>query len=67
MARRGRGCGCALAVLVIFLGGLGFIGYKFVLPWWKKKPPPPSGGALQVHVLNVGQGDSILIISPEGG
>ena len=28
--------------------------------------PPPSGGELQVHVLDVGQGDSILIISPSG-
>jgi beta-lactamase superfamily II metal-dependent hydrolase len=54
-----------VAVLVVFLGAAGFIGYKFVLPWWQKKPPPPSGKELQVHVLDVGQGDSILIISPE--
>jgi beta-lactamase superfamily II metal-dependent hydrolase len=66
VARTKGGCGCAIAVLVVFLGALGFIGYKFVLPWWKKQPPPASGKELSVHVLDVGQGDSILIMSPEG-
>jgi beta-lactamase superfamily II metal-dependent hydrolase len=55
-----------LAVLAVFVAALGFVGYKYVLPWWQKKPPPPSGKELQVHVLDVGQGDSILIVSPEG-
>ena len=32
----------------------------------ERRVPPPSGGELQVHVLDVGQGDSILVISPEG-
>ncbi|MBA2731552.1 MAG: MBL fold metallo-hydrolase [Acidobacteria bacterium] len=67
VARTKGGCGCAIAVLVVFLGALGFVGYKFVLPWWNKQPPPASGKEpLRVHVLDVGQGDSILIISPEG-
>lgn len=66
MARTKGGCGCAIAVLVVFLGALAFVGYKFVLPWWNKQPPPASGKELRVHVLDVGQGDSILIISPEG-
>jgi competence protein ComEC len=46
----------------------GYLGYRFVYPWWKTKPPPPSGGELQVHVLDVGpsDGDSVLIISPDG-
>lgn len=66
MARTKGGCGCAIAVLVVFLGALAFIGYKFVLPWWNKQPPPASGKELRVHVLDVGQGDSILVISPEG-
>ena len=66
MARSKGGCGCAIAVLVAFLGALAFVGYKFVLPWWNKQPPTPSGKELRVHVLDVGQGDSILIISPEG-
>lgn len=66
MARTKGGCGCVIAVLVVFLGALGFVGYKYVLPWWQKKPPAASGKELQVHVLDVSQGDSILIISPEG-
>jgi competence protein ComEC len=66
VARSKGGCGCAIAVLVAFLGALGYVGYKFVLPWWQKQPPPASGKELRVHVLDVGQGDSILILSPEG-
>ena len=39
--------------------------------YWKKREPTtenpqPSGDELQVHVLDVGQGDSILIIVPGG-
>jgi competence protein ComEC len=52
-------------VLVAFLGALGFVGYKFVLPWWNKQPPPPSGKELRVQVIDVGQGDAILIMAPE--
>lgn len=66
MAQTKQGCGCAVAVLVVMLGALGFVGYKFVLPWWRKQPPPASGKEMRVHVLDVGQGDSILIVSPEG-
>lgn len=67
--RRGiKGCGCAIAVLVVVLGAAGIVGWKYVLPWWKLKPPTASGGELQVHVLDVGpgDGDSILIIAPGG-
>lgn len=66
MAQGRRGCGCLVAVLVIALAALAAIGWKFVLPWWKAKPPRASGGELQIHVLDVGQGDAILIISPTG-
>ena len=66
MAQNKQGCGCAIAVLVLITAALGFVGYKFVLPWWRKQPPPASGKEMRVHVLDVGQGDSILIISPEG-
>jgi competence protein ComEC len=68
VAQSRRGCGCVLAALLVVLGALGVVGYKFALPWWKQKPPPPSGKELQVHVLDVGpgDGDAILIISPEG-
>jgi competence protein ComEC len=63
-----RGCGCAIAVLVVVLVAAGYVGWKYVYPWWKTKPPPASGRELQVHVLDVGpgNGDSILIISPQG-
>ena len=62
-----RGCGCAIAVLVVLAGVGVFLGYRYVLPWWKKKPPPASG-ELQVRVLDVGpvNGDSILITSAGG-
>lgn len=68
MGRARRGCGCAIAVLVVVIGAAAYAGWKYVLPWWKAKPPPASGGELQVHVLDVGpiNGDSILIISPTG-
>jgi competence protein ComEC len=65
VARSKGGCGCAIAVLVAFIGVLAYVGYKFVLPWWNKQPPPASGKELRVHVLDVGQGDSILIVGPE--
>jgi beta-lactamase superfamily II metal-dependent hydrolase len=63
-----KGCGCAIAVLVVVLMAAGYLGWKYVYPWWKQKPPPASGGELQVHVFDVGpiNGDSILIISPGG-
>jgi competence protein ComEC len=63
-----KGCGCAIAVLVVVLAGAGYAGWKYVLPWWKTKPPPASGGELRVLVLDVGpvNGDSILIVSPTG-
>src|SRR5580765_8160233 len=67
MKRSTRGCGCAIAVLVLFLGASGFAFWKWGLPWWRTRPPKPTG-ELQVHVLDVGpgEGDSILIISPTG-
>lgn len=68
MARSLKGCGCAIAVLVVLLGAGGYVSWRYALPWWKTKPPAASGGELRVHVLDVGpgNGDSILIISPAG-
>lgn len=67
MAQSRRGCGCALAALVVFIGACLGAYFYLLRPWLKKREvPPPSGKELQVHMLNVGEGDSILIISPEG-
>ena len=68
MARSIKGCGCAIAVLVVVLIAAGYAGWRYVLPWWKAQPPPASGAELKVLVLDVGpvNGDSILIISPAG-
>jgi competence protein ComEC len=68
VARTIKGCGCAMAVLAVVLAAAGYVGWKYGLPWWKTQPPAASGRELQVHVLDVGpvNGDSILIISPDG-
>ena len=67
MKRSTRGCGCAIAVLVLLLGAGTYAVVKWGLPWWRSRAPKPTG-ELQVHVLDVGpvEGDSILIISPTG-
>jgi beta-lactamase superfamily II metal-dependent hydrolase len=56
-------------VAVLVVGG--YLGYKFVVkPWMDKRteeaPPPASGDETKVVVLDVGQGDSILIVTPGG-
>lgn len=68
MKRSTRGCGCAIAVLILLGAGGTFAFIKWGLPWWRTLPPRASGGQLQIHVLDVGpiEGDSILIISPSG-
>ncbi len=68
MGRATRGCGCAIAVLLVVVLAAGFVGYRYVLPWWRTQPPPASGGELTIHILDVGpiNGDSILITSPAG-
>lgn len=67
MARSRKGCGCAIAALVVFAAGVFAVYHYLYKPWdEKRKLPPPSGKELQVHMLDVGQGDAILIISPEG-
>jgi competence protein ComEC len=63
--------GCLiLGIIVAILAALIIGGSLFAL-YWLRKPAPspvpaPSGDELQVHVLDVGQGDSILIIAPGG-
>ena len=60
-----KGCGCALAVAA--LAGLAALArWWFVFRDHGPQLPPPSGGDLRVVVIDVEQGDSILIISPSG-
>jgi competence protein ComEC len=66
VARNTRGCGCVVAIVALVLAVAAGAAYKFALPWWKQKPPPPSGKDMKVVVFDVGQGDSILIVSPSG-
>jgi competence protein ComEC len=67
-ARDGRRILFALAIVGIVLLVAGVLLFRY---WKKSQPaaqqtPPPSGDELQVHVLDVGQGDSILIVAPGG-
>jgi beta-lactamase superfamily II metal-dependent hydrolase len=59
-----------LAVLVVLLAAGGFAGVRYLKPWWEARQarqlPPPSGKELQVHVLDVGLGDSVLVVAPSG-
>jgi competence protein ComEC len=70
VAQRGKGCGCAAAAAVVLLVAAGLVGYYFLKPYWERQreeaPPPASGEELKVVVLDVGQGDSILIVAPGG-
>jgi competence protein ComEC len=61
-----RGCGCALVVLAIILFFGLFAYFKFYRPAPGPTLPPPSGDELSIHVLDVGQGDAILIVAPGG-
>jgi competence protein ComEC len=66
-----RGClvlAVILAVLAVVAIAALLIGY-LLLKKQAPKPAPvpaPSGDELQVHILDVGQGDSILIVAPGG-
>ena len=69
-AQQRRGC-IVLAVILSILAVIIIVILFLVSHWWsnrqpKTQQPTPSGDELQVHMLDVGQGDSILIIAPGG-
>ncbi|HYH86671.1 MAG TPA: ComEC/Rec2 family competence protein [Pyrinomonadaceae bacterium] len=72
MAQGRKGCGCALVAVVAVLLVGAIVGWFLVVkPWMEKRrvyepPPPASGDEVKVVTLDVGQGDSILIITPGG-
>jgi len=71
VAQSRKGCGCALVALAAVLAVGGYVGWRFVVkPYLDKRreqaPPPASGDETKVVVLDVGQGDSILIVTPGG-
>ncbi len=53
-----------VAVLVIFALIGGAVYFFFFRTRRDRETPPPSGGELRVHVLDVGQGDAILVLTP---
>ncbi|HEV7904330.1 MAG TPA: ComEC/Rec2 family competence protein, partial [Pyrinomonadaceae bacterium] len=61
-----RGCGCALVALAIIAVLCGVFYVKFLRPKPGPQLPPPSGDELSIHVLDVGQGDALLIVAPGG-
>ena len=68
MKRSTRGCGCAIAVLVLLTAAAGGAVWKFdLIKWWRTQPPKPTG-ELKIVVLDVGpvEGDSTLILAPGG-
>jgi competence protein ComEC len=66
-AQQGR----RVLIVLVVVGVVLIIAGILLVKYWKKREPtanlpPPSGDELQVHVLSVGQGDSVLIIAPGG-
>ena len=57
-------------MVVVLLAAGGFAGVRYLKPWWDERQarqlPTPSGKELQVHVFDVGLGDSILVVAPSG-
>jgi beta-lactamase superfamily II metal-dependent hydrolase len=65
VGRARRGGGCALVFLIVVGAVVLGVWYKFFRPE-PSNLPPASGEPLRVHVLDVGQGDSVLIVAPGG-
>jgi beta-lactamase superfamily II metal-dependent hydrolase len=58
------------AAVLVAVAAAAIVGWLVVKPLWDKRreeaPPPASGDETKVVVLDVGQGDSILVITPGG-
>jgi competence protein ComEC len=65
VGRARRGGGCAVLFLIVVGAILFGVWYKFFRPE-KSDLPPASGEELRVYVLDVGQGDAVLVIAPGG-
>lgn len=65
LPRELKGCGCVLVALSLIAAVVAGVWWNFLRD---KGPrlPEPSGEELKVVALDVGQGDSILIIAPSG-
>ncbi|HEX8187536.1 MAG TPA: ComEC/Rec2 family competence protein [Pyrinomonadaceae bacterium] len=59
-----------MAAVAVALVAAALVGWFVLKPLWEKskfeQPPPASGDEAKVVVLDVGQGDSILIVTPGG-
>ena len=70
MAQGRRGCGCVSAAVLVAAVAAALVGWFVVKPLLDKRreeaPPPASGDETKVVVLDVGQGDSILVVTPGG-
>lgn len=60
-----KGCGCAAVVVALAAAAILAV-YWFVYRERGPRLPEPSGGELRVVVIDVEQGDSILVIAPSG-
>jgi competence protein ComEC len=66
-----RGC-LVLGIILAILAAVAVVILSLALLWWFRRAPTPqpqpapSGDELRVYVLDVGQGDSILIVAPGG-
>lgn len=64
MSQKRTGCGCLVLVLIAIAAIIFGVLYYLRTRRTEEQLPPPSGGQMNVHVLDIGQGDSILIRTP---
>jgi competence protein ComEC len=59
-------CSWRTVVLLVVLTSLSVLGCRLINPATPTQPPLPQDGTLTVLFLDIGQGDSILVLSPGG-